>query len=86
MELPESTQVTIEVPADSDESSFGPELFGAVHFTKAGTYTLKIREVANDGQGWTSDTADWTLTVQVEDISSVLLSEPPAQTSLHSGS
>lgn len=51
----------------AEENAFGP-----ITFSHAGTYTFIIRETDGGKDGYTYDTASWTLTVKVEDKDSQL--------------
>nr|MBQ6242320.1 Cna B-type domain-containing protein [Lachnospiraceae bacterium] len=57
-------RVTITIPAGGT-TDIG--LFGDIRFDKAGTYTFKIVETAEDEEGITYDAAEWTLTVVIRD-------------------
>ena len=50
----------------------GRNSFGAIQFTKAGTYRFNITETDSNENGYTYDTSQWTLTVVVEDKDSQL--------------
>lgn len=61
----DSATTTVTVPAgDSKDAVTGS--FGAIRFTKAGTYTFTIAENDVTG-GYSKDSSIWTLTVKVED-------------------
>ena len=50
----------------------GHTSFEPIHFTKAGAYRFIIRESAGEEKGYTYDSSEWTLTVKVEDLDSIL--------------
>lgn len=50
----------------------GHTSFEPIRFTKAGTYRFIIRESAGEEKGYTYDSSEWTLTVKVEDLDSIL--------------
>ncbi len=65
----EEAGVTLPTSTTAAVTGTGIGTFGAIQFTKAGTYTFKIREEeGNPGiPGYTYDSSEWTLTVDVTD-------------------
>ena len=59
----------------TDNASTGTttDEFGAITFTKAGTYEFQIAEEKGSANGYTYDTDPWTLTVVVDDQDSQLV-------------
>ena len=62
--LPDETEITVE--------GSGSAQFGAIGFTKAGTYSFLITETAGQEDGYEYDESQWTLTVTAEDHESIL--------------
>ena len=60
------TKATVSV-TDNDPAGTTTDPFGAITFTKAGTYEFQIAEEKGSANGYTYDTDPWTLTVAVED-------------------
>ncbi len=54
-------------------SGQGSADFEDITFTKAGTYSFEIKEIADDLPGWVYSDAVWTLNVQVTDEGSILV-------------
>ncbi len=74
---------TIEAAEDNPEGAelseteaavqgVGHTSFEPIHFTKAGAYRFIIRESVGEEKGYTYDSSEWTLTVKVEDLDSIL--------------
>lgn len=59
------TKTTLTIPAKSVADV--EALFGAITFTRAGTYTFTVTEDAGDTADVTYDTSEWLLTVTVTD-------------------
>ncbi len=59
----------VQLPADTTATvtGDGETSFGAITFTKAGTYSFTISEKKENEKGYTYDTSTWTLKVVVED-------------------
>ena len=57
---------------EAEVQGAGHTSFDSIHFTKAGTYRFMIRESAGEEKGYTYDSSEWTLTVTVEDLDSIL--------------
>lgn len=69
---PDADSITTSVTYDSNIGDIIGQ-FGQITFTKAGTYTFDITEVAGEtDDGYTYDGSTWTLTVKVEDQNSKL--------------
>ncbi len=69
---PDAESITTSVTYDSNIGDIIGQ-FGQITFTKAGTYTFDITEVAGEtDDGYTYDGSTWTLTVKVEDQNSKL--------------
>lgn len=64
-------ETTDTVPI-GDTAAAGEDAFGAITFTKTGTYTFTIRETKEGELGYSYDEVPWTLTVKVEDVNSKL--------------
>lgn len=58
-----------ELPANTEAviMDAGSANFDAITFKKPGTYTFKMEEAVQNGDGYTCDTSKWTLTIEVED-------------------
>ncbi|MBO4839406.1 MAG: hypothetical protein J5493_08580, partial [Lachnospiraceae bacterium] len=65
-------KATVTIPAGGTTDI---ALFGNLEFVKAGTYTFKIVETAENEEGITYDAAEWTLTVVIRDTDGVLVVE-----------
>lgn len=62
--MPEAREVTI--------NGSGSAQFGAIHFTKPGTFVFEIRERDDQEPGYTYDSSVWTVTVVVADVDAQL--------------
>ncbi|MBQ6293223.1 MAG: Cna B-type domain-containing protein, partial [Lachnospiraceae bacterium] len=62
-------KTTLTIPAGGTTDI---ALFGNIRFDKAGTYTFKIVETAEDEEGITYDAAEWTLIVVIRDTDNEL--------------
>ena len=65
------TKATVTV-TDNASTGTTTDPFGAITFTRAGTYEFQIAEEQGSANGYTYDTDPWTLTVVVEDQDSQL--------------
>ena len=66
--LPKETTLTIPISdKTSDAAVAATKAFGNITFSKAGTYKFTIKETAGTENYYTYDTAEWTLTVVVND-------------------
>ena len=66
--LPKETTLTISISGKtSDAAVAATKAFGNITFSKAGTYKFTIKETAGTENYYTYDTAEWTLTVVVND-------------------
>lgn len=66
--LPKETTLTIPISGKtSDAAVTATKAFGNITFSKAGTYKFTIKETAGTESYYSYDTAEWTLTVVVND-------------------
>ena len=66
--LPQETTLTIPISGKtSDAAVTATKAFGEITFSKAGTYMFTIKETAGTESYYSYDTAEWTLTVVVND-------------------
>ena len=63
--LPENTKTSVVFTPESKDVQ--QATFDSIQFTKAGEYHFTIREVGEDGSGYTYDETVWTVTIKVTD-------------------
>lgn len=63
--LPENTKTSVVFTPESKDVQ--QATFDSIQFTKAGEYYFTIREVGEDGSGYTYDETVWTVTIKVTD-------------------
>lgn len=67
------TEAAVTLSGNAAEGTATTDQFGAITFTRAGTYEFRIAEEKGNAPGYTYDTDAWTLTVIVEDQDSQLV-------------